>query len=674
MVAIYMCVGPVPRGSELSLSSILDSGLHGVRNLRILGGQLMLVSTYLKTRERVEGGAVPRTIPSILAIIVILYLVLVRPLELHYSRIAKSHTAITNYERLLFVSHGARIVTRVLSTELNKVAQTVNPQQGLAHPFRWGVSIWRQVLKALYRSVVITATSRVMPVHQVENDSVVHHLGFGHHSRVGNQRYGIDGNNIVGSPADVLKAIYQYCRRWQVYTNTEPPPPQLPDEIAQYDSSQHYANLYDRQDHTYHKICEIESIVISTRLAVQSAYSPTLTSALAPGPGELLSLRPYIQRVTGSPYTKSEEQTVLLHAVVRTQDHILAVIPTGGGKSVSFLVPPLLPGKDITVVILPFRALMADVQDKMVRLGIPFACGPHPPAGVRAVILSLEVAVMESTLRWLTTDTLVRCIVVDEAHLALIWDEFRPHYFLRTQELVKAEKQVVLLTATVPFAQRSDLLQRWGLPHANIIAAPHTHRSNLRYTFVGVESFDPDHVANEMHRAALGIGMVGMVFVTRRDHTTIVAEAYKRLFGGDAPYIFVGGEDAPVGNYSEWRDSPRSPWIVATSALFHGVDHPHVQVAIFADAPDSVIDFQQASGRVARQLPVGNVQVMVSNQGCRPGVLRDMVYGTEQHRTRCRRWMISNVLDEHPRSCGSLSGPVELCDNCERVKVPSLVY
>jgi hypothetical protein len=127
MVAIYTSMGPVPRGTELLLSSIEDGDRYGPRNLRVLGGQMMLVATYLKTRDRSEGGTITRAIPHRLAKLVTLYLTLIRPLERHYACISSDQLAITFYARLLFVSHSKRLSTHALSMALNKVAQTVNP-------------------------------------------------------------------------------------------------------------------------------------------------------------------------------------------------------------------------------------------------------------------------------------------------------------------------------------------------------------------------------------------------------------------------------------------------------------------------------------------------------------------------------------------------------------------
>lgn len=155
---------------------------------------------------------------------------------------------------------------------------------------------------------------------------------------------------------------------------------------------------------------------------------------------------------------------------------------------------------------------------------------------------------------------------------------------------------------------------------------------------------------------------------------TRVASAYQVLVRGESPYVFMGGEDAPISNYSEWRDTPCSPWMVSTSVLFHGVDHPRIRLAIFASVPDSVIEFQQGSGQVARHLASGKIRVLVPPQLFGPGglgcdTLLAMVHGTHEECHKCQRWMLSCFLDEHPLSCEFLSGEIEYCDNCECAQV-----
>lgn len=668
-------MGPVPRGSELTLSSYVDSARHGVRNLRASGGQLFLVATYLKTRERSDGGSVPRSLPRRIAQVLTFYLALVRPLELHYAKIRGDRTGVANYERLLFVSRGQRLSTRELSDRLNKVAQTVNPEPDRAHPFKWGVSIYRQTLKATYREVVVVITLIFIPRAVLAGDSYVDHAGFGHGARVGQLKYGVDMGGMVGITLEQRRALHEHCQRWHIWTDLVEKPAAAPVNLANFDAALRIANLEALVSGLTLEVRESKQVSLEIQRTVRTVYTPHITSATVFGPGEMLSVLPFLQKVTGHRQTKSPEQTALLQAAVHTHTHTLALIPTGGGKSVSFLVPVVLPGEDLTVVIIPFRALMEDVQDKLQALKIPYTTQRSDAGSFRILLLTLEVAFQEDTVDWMANCTRLRRIVVDEAHLVLIWRNFRVQYS-RAHELGSTGKQVILLTATAPFKLRPQLLSSWGLPHATVIAAPHTHRPNLRYTFIRVTTVEDAQVAREMldAQAYMNPDEAGIVFVLKRTDTDNVAQAYQDLTKGTLPYTAVGGEGAPIGNYAEWRDTPRSQWIVSTSALYHGVDHPKVRVVIFASVPDSVIEFQQASGRVARGLAKGDVRVLVPKKLAGTGgfdrqVMWNMAHGTDEEVNTCRRWMLSNVLDEHPLSCGFLHGAVEYCDNCEKAQV-----
>jgi superfamily II DNA or RNA helicase len=114
--------------------------------------------------------------------------------------------------------------------------------------------------------------------------------------------------------------------------------------------------------------------------------------------------------------------------------------------------------------------------------------------------------------------------------------------------------------------------------------------------------------------------------------------------------------------------------MVSTSALYHGVDHPRVKIAIFALLPNTVSEFQQASGRLARALALGDALVLVPKKldqagGADRRTLWVMAHGTEDDRGVCRRWMLSRVLDQHPLACAYLGSNVQFCDNCELAKV-----
>jgi DEAD/DEAH box helicase len=532
------------------------------------------------------------------------------------------------------------------------------------------------MLKAVLREVVIPTTLPVIPRLVVDQDSFVLHAGFGHHEHVGNSHYGVDQGSIVGV-GRYLRAFLELCQRWHVWTGLEDAPQEEPAaDNTIHNLTQQIYLLSERVEHLHQTQIKTQVGINSVQHTLLSTYTPGSTSRIGHKPCDIQSILPFLLPITGSTLPKSTEQAVLLQTVIRTREHALCILPTGGGKSVSFMVPPLLPGDDITVVILPFRALMAEVLDKMKALNIAYSEGPNAPEGTRVVALSLETAFQEGTLRWMANDVRVRRIVVDEAHLVLIWHDFRPQYFEHARQLGAIDKQVVLLTATAPFEKRGLLLNAWGISTGRIIAAPHTQRPEVAFTFKAVESFDVNQVVDNMCEVIFAPGEAGIVFVRQREQTTAVASAYRAKAGGELPYVFMGGEDGDkcAGNYAEWRKTPRSPWMVSTSALYHGVDHPRVSMAIFAGLPDTVSELQQASGRLARSLPSGNALVLIPlklnlSHGTDQHTLWAMAHGTKAQRSQCRRWMLSQILDEHPIECTFMGGNVQLCDNCELAKV-----
>lgn len=248
----------------------------------------------------------------------------------------------------------------------------------------------------------------------------------------------------------------------------------------------------------------------------------------------------------------------------------------------------------------------------------------------------------------------------------------------RRSDKKEVTKRLVLLTGTCPVQLRPHLTAAYGIKDpVDLIAAPHTHRPNIRYTFHAVAEFDVERTVDYMEQFTFSSDdEVAIVFVEQIKHTTDVAERYQARMGGELPYTCHGGDNAPTFNYPQWRASTRrSRFIIATPALFHGVDHPSVRVALFAYVPNTLLELQQGAGRLARALPMGELVVLVPNkmpwyeEYADKRLIHKMAHGNKSETSECRRYVMSAELDHQPRHCSALGGKVELCDNCQKIFV-----
>jgi hypothetical protein len=184
---------------------------------------------------------------------------------------------------------------------------------------------------------------------------------------------------------------------------------------------------------------------------------------------------------------RSVEQEQAMHAVLDGQNPLVVVLPTGGGKSLLFTVPAVVERSRVTVVVVPYRALMDNLVAWIRKSGvecIEWKHGEDNPASV--VVVSADVAgditsngnfVAYAGL--LLQRGLLRRVVVDECHLVFMSDDWRPKLAL-LKNLRLLGCLIVLMTATLPPVWEHALESSMLVHNATYIRAS-TVRPNTRY-------------------------------------------------------------------------------------------------------------------------------------------------------------------------------------------------
>jgi hypothetical protein len=194
------------------------------------------------------------------------------------------------------------------------------------------------------------------------------------------------------------------------------------------------------------------------------------------------------QRMTRQPKMRFQGvQDPAIRAIQRGESPIVAVMPTGGGKSMLFMVPAFTAPGGTTVVVVPLVALRADMQRRCQQLGILCVAweSRRPPDAASIVLVTPESAVSPdfqtflNRLRWMRR---LDRIVIDECHVVLNSQrDFRPQ-MAQLGKLVQARTQMVWLTATLPPSMEDELC-RW-MKHdrtAVTIYRAQTSRPNVAY-------------------------------------------------------------------------------------------------------------------------------------------------------------------------------------------------
>lgn len=299
-------------------------------------------------------------------------------------------------------------------------------------------------------------------------------------------------------------------------------------------------------------------------------------------------------------------QLDIIRSVVERHD-TLGLLPTGGGKSLTFQVPALI-FEGTTLVITPLISLMKDQVDNLRERGIE-ARFLHSGMTLRENRLALDrCRYGRSKLLYVSPEKLrgerfidelrqlnISLIVVDEAHCISQWGyDFRPAY-LRIGELrsIFQNSPVLALTASATPEVAEDIMLRLNFSGRNIFARSFS-RDNLSYIVRYEENKERKLLDVLRHTAGCSI-----VYVRSRRRTRELSELLKRE-GISADYYHAGlAAEEKNERQNRWK-SDRCRVMVATNAFGMGIDKPDVRYVIHYDLPSSLEEYYQEAGRAGR--------------------------------------------------------------------------
>ena len=285
---------------------------------------------------------------------------------------------------------------------------------------------------------------------------------------------------------------------------------------------------------------------------------------------------------------------------------VLAILPTGGGKSVCFQVPAMM--KDgIAIVVTPLIALMKDQVQNLNDRGIK-ALSVNAGMGRREVELALNNAAYGDfkflyvsperlgtpLFRSYLQEMKVSYIVVDEARCISQWGyDFRPDYLQigKIREMVDAP--VIALTATATPQVAEDIMDRLGFEEKCLIKSGF-ERPNLSYVVRRSED-----KLGQMLNICTSVPGTGIVYVRSRKKTEELA-SFLTANGVEASFYHAGlGPDSRSERQAKWK-SGGIRVMVCTNAFGMGIDKPDVRFVIHFDVPDSPEAYFQEAGRGGR--------------------------------------------------------------------------
>ena len=312
-------------------------------------------------------------------------------------------------------------------------------------------------------------------------------------------------------------------------------------------------------------------------------------------------------------------QEDIVDSVIAGHD-TLALLPTGGGKSICFQVPALAMD-GVCIVVTPLISLMKDQVQHLKAINIPAAAiysGMHPSeveiAYNKAVFGSLKFLYVSPER--LMTDAFIEAVkkmkvcllAIDESHCISQWGyDFRPPY-LKIAEIRPyiPNTPVLALTATATPNVVDDIQLRLGFKEHNVFQTSY-ERKNVTYNVIKVAD-----KYGLMYRLFMRMQSgSGIVYVRSRKRTKVIADWLQSV--GISATFYHAGIDAKTRDERQklWMDG-RIKVIVATNAFGMGIDKPDVRMVIHMDLPDSLEAYFQEAGRAGRDLKPSEAFLLVS--------------------------------------------------------------
>ena len=299
-------------------------------------------------------------------------------------------------------------------------------------------------------------------------------------------------------------------------------------------------------------------------------------------------------------------QEDIINSITEGRD-TLGLMPTGGGKSITFQVPALAQ-EGLCLVITPLIALMKDQVQNLKKRGIK-ALAIYSGMSRQEIIVTLENCIFGNfKFLYISPERLdteifrtklqkmkISMITVDESHCISQWGyDFRPAY-LKIAEIreLLPDVPVLALTATATPEVVKDIQARLHFRHKNVFRMSF-ERNNLAYIVRKTENKTAEllHILRSMPGSAI-------VYVRNRRRTKEITE----LLNNEhitADFYHAGLDDATKDIRQQRWQTGESRVMVATNAFGMGIDKPDVRIVIHMDLPDSIEAYFQEAGRAGR--------------------------------------------------------------------------
>ncbi|KAF8418659.1 hypothetical protein L210DRAFT_3578829 [Boletus edulis BED1] len=684
--AITLTWGGGARGTECDH---LKHTVHGVgdRHVFVLNGLLGIATTYVKTQQiQGHGRLIVRTPCPSISRLVLFALSVLYPVAAKLSAFVMRVEDAQTYLSYLFVHHGTVLDSKRLSLILQHYTEKY---LGTA----LGLRDYRQVMCSML--CCIAGTDYGAPDDD-DHELAAIHAQFGHSVSVADAHYGIQGSNALATVSHTaVRSMQRVSIRWHVCLGHGHP--SFSDDSGQQEGADATVRILEAlkaplshavQETVRAYMQDFYNSTVPHWTSILQGFGSDLTSHISNAAGEAPPLSPsqlsplivhpsLADRLQplypGQAFSFTCSQQAELVQSCFTNDHVLAVLPTGSGKSLAFFGAALLNPEDLFIVVTPFVALMEDMVRRLAASPITGGrwCGSISPTRDQVVIVPAHEAGSDYFFKWSEASTTrLRRVFIDEAHHVFTSDSYRPCFRL-FHRLTQLKKPITFLSATLSARSIPALCSSMMIQPAllRIIRAP-TSRPNIKYRVTKVPSDDIiRETVNTFRSISLSPSERGIIYTTSIAFTLDIA----KILGIPAYTSRILEDDQEnkaekTRIFQQWR-SGEVQWVAATICFAEGVDFQSVRYAVIVE-PRDMLSFLQESGRLGRDgLPSTAITLWswvrkISSTGDPDHSGKSAMVRFLESNT-CRRLAFVD-FDPDVHSCAS-SANNQLCDSCEKL-------
>ena len=368
---------------------------------------------------------------------------------------------------------------------------------------------------------------------------------------------------------------------------------------------------------------------------------------------------------------KTEEQVLLVKAILLKVPYILAVLPTNSGKSLSYLLTSSLSTSKVTLVILPLVALKKDIKRRSLEFNIPVSQWEHSQEFKSLTLISIDTIEnpkFRESISNLINNHLLDRIILDEFHLLYTTSSYRFIMF-RFKNILPEPVQFIFLTGTLPLYIQASITESLLLDNISIIRA-NCCRNNISYQ---TQQFKSLRLEDRFLEIKAYLDSFKSTFISIKDKVIIFCRNKNMvndlsMFLNCCFYSSDLSEEDKEEVLEKFTSSTGNffyDYIVSTSGLEEGFDYSNIRLVIYFELGHSFIGFIQGSGRGGRDNNLSTSVLFYRSSDLKSSIddSEDTVlFNKYLNEQVCRRKTIDYYIDNN--IVDNCSNSQELCDLC----------